>query len=173
MGREVTGIPVTDKKPNGIVSASNGSFTDRVRVSPKIAAMVHAMDQEIKESAEGSSFTEKHHEKKEVLSAKSTKLNADLPEETSEKSEVEEMDDNKELSSPTAISISVEKEHTSPSAPQLSDQATEKHVTHTQTVDTEAVSTGQSLSPNANANDMHSPNSSKNSQVLCLNIFNH
>lgn len=160
MGREVTGIPVTDKKPS-----------DRVRVSPKIAAMVHLMDQEIKESAEGNSFTEKHHEKKEVLSAKSTTMNADLPEEKNEKPEVQEVDDDEELSSPTAISIPVDKEHTSPLAPQLSDQATEKHVTHTQTVNPEAVATVQSLSPNVN--DVHSPNSSKNSQVLVLNIFNH
>ncbi|KAJ1385120.1 TPX2, C-terminal [Sesbania bispinosa] len=163
MGREVTGIPVVDKKPNGAITASNGSFSDRVRVSPKIAAMVQAMDHEIKEAAEGNSFVEKHHEKKDVLSAKSTNLNAGLPaEEKNEKSEVQKLDDNKELSSPTAISVSVDKEPTSPSAPPPPDQATEKHVTHAQVVDTEAVATGQNLSPNAN--NMHSPNSSKNSQ---------
>ncbi|KAJ1413873.1 TPX2, C-terminal [Sesbania bispinosa] len=162
MGREVTGIPVVDKKPNGAITASNGSFSDRVRVSPKIAAMVQAMDHEIKEAAEGNSF-EKHHEKKDVLSAKSTNLNAALPaEEKNEKSEVQKLDDNKELSSPTVISVSVDKEPTSPSAPQPPDQATEKHITHAQVADTEAVATGQNLSPNAN--NMHSPNSSKNSQ---------
>lgn len=153
MGREVTGIQVMDKKPNGMIAASNGSFSDRMRVSPKIAAMVQAMDHETKESGE-------HHEKKDVLSAKSMKLNASLPEEKNEESKVQEMGDNKEFSSPTA---------TSPYAPQPSDQATEKHVTYTQAVGTEAVAAGQ-LSPNAN--NMHSPNSSKNSQVLCPNILN-
>nr|XP_027188851.1 protein WVD2-like 1 isoform X4 [Cicer arietinum] len=150
MGREVTGIQIMEKKLNGLTS--NGSFSDRVRVSPKIAAMVQAMDHEIKESSES----------KDVLSSKSTKLNAGLSEEKNEKSEVEQMGDNKELSSPTAITIPVDKEHTSPTSPQQSDQATEKHVTHTQTVDIEAVANGHSLSPKAN--NMHSPNSSKNSQ---------
>lgn len=153
MGREVTGIQqVEDNKPNGRLG-------DRVRVSPKIAAMVQAIDHEIHEAADT-----QHHEKKDVLSAKNTKLNAGLPPaEKNEKSEVQKVNDNQELSSPTAISISVDKEHTSPPAPQPSDQATEKHVTHTQTVDTEAVATEQNLSPKAN--NMDSPNSSKNSQV--------
>ncbi|PNY16608.1 hypothetical protein L195_g013333, partial [Trifolium pratense] len=160
MGREVTGIQVMEKKANGL--ASNGSFSERVRVSPKIAAMVQAMDHEIKEAAEGNSFSEKHHEKKDVLSAKSTQLNAGLSEEKNEKSEEQKMDDDKEVSSPAAIAIPVDEEHTSPSAPQQSDQATEKHVTHTQTVETEAVADDQNLSPKAN--NIHSPSSSKSSQ---------
>jgi hypothetical protein len=94
MGREVTGIQVMDKKPNGL--ASNGSFGDRIRVSPKIARMVQAMDHEIKESAEGNSFVEKHQERKDVLNAKSTKLNAGLSEEKNEKSEEPKMDGDKE-----------------------------------------------------------------------------
>ncbi|XP_061340473.1 protein WVD2-like 2 isoform X2 [Gastrolobium bilobum] len=162
MGREVTGIQVLDQKPNGNVGASNGNFSDRVRVSPKIAAMVQAMDHEIKESSEANSFVEKHHLKKDVLSAKRTNLSADLPEEKNEKSEVLKKDENKELTSPAAISVSVDKEHTSPSASQPVDQATEKHVTYTHTVDTEAVTTGLNLSPMDNK--MHSPISSKNSQ---------
>ncbi|WJX85573.1 hypothetical protein P8452_68005 [Trifolium repens] len=163
MGREVTGIQVMEKKPNGL--ASNGSFSERMRVSPKIAAMVQAMDHEIKEAAEGNSFSEKHHERKDGLSAKSTQLNAGLSdsEEKNEKSEEQKMDGDKELSSPTAITIPVDEEHTSSSAPQQSDQATEKHVTHAQTVDTEAVADDQNLSPKAN--NMHSPSSSKNSQT--------
>ncbi|CAJ2631474.1 unnamed protein product [Trifolium pratense] len=132
MGREVTGIQVMEKKANGL--ASNGSFSERVRVSPKIAAMVQAMDHEIKEAAE----------------------------EKNEKSEEQKMDDDKEVSSPAAIAIPVDEEHTSPSAPQQSDQATEKHVTHTQTVETEAVADDQNLSPKAN--NIHSPSSSKSSQ---------
>ncbi|KAG4916960.1 hypothetical protein AAZX31_19G231600 [Glycine max] len=139
MGREVTGIQVMEKKPNGAIGASNGSLSDRMRVSPKIAAMVQAMDHEIKESAEANSF-EKHHERKDVLSAKNMKLNAGLPEEENEKSD----------------------QVPSPSAPQPSDQVTEKHVTHAQAVDTEADASGLNLSPKAN--NIHSPNSSKNSQ---------
>lgn len=163
MGREVTGIQVVDNKPNGAIPASNGNFGDKVRVSPKIAAMVQAIDHhEIKESTEPHSFAERYHEKKDVLSAKSTNLKAELPEEKSEKSEVQKISDDDNLSSPPANSISGDKEHTSPSAPQPSDQATEKHVTHTQNVDTDTVANGLNLSPKAN--NAHSPNSSKNSQ---------
>ncbi|KAK7397321.1 hypothetical protein VNO78_18489 [Psophocarpus tetragonolobus] len=156
MGREVTGLQVMEKKPNGAIAASHGGLSDRMRVSPKIAAMVQAMDHEIKESAEANSF-EKHHERKDVLNVKNTKLNAGLPEEKNEKSEVQKMDNNKELSL-----LAVDTEHPSTSAPQPSDQITEKHVTHAQTVDTEAVATDQNVSPKAN--NIHSPNSSKNSQ---------
>ncbi|KAL2345800.1 hypothetical protein Fmac_007085 [Flemingia macrophylla] len=148
MGREVTGLQVMEKKPNGAIGASNGSLSNRMHVSPKIAAMVQAMDHEIKESAEANSY-EKHHERKEALSAKSTKLNVALPE--------EKMDDKKEISP-----HDVDKELPSPSAPQPSDQVTEKHVTHAQDVDTEPVTTSLNSSPKANYT--HSPNSSKNSQ---------
>lgn len=150
MGREVAGIQVMDKKTNGAIGVSNGSLSDRMRVSPKIAAMVQAMDHEIKESAEAHSYVEKHH-------PKITKLNSGLLEEKNEKSEEQKIDDNTELSSPAA-----DKEHPSPSAPQPSDQVTEKHVTHAQAGDTEAVATGLDSSPKAN--NIHSPNSSKNSQ---------
>ncbi|ESW19179.1 hypothetical protein PHAVU_006G102900 [Phaseolus vulgaris] len=157
MGREVTGLQIMDKKPNGVIATSNGSLSDRMRVSPKIAAMVQAMDHDIKESTEANSF-EKHHDRKDVSSGKSTKLNVVLPEEKkSEKSEIQKMDDNKELSSPV-----VEKELPSPSTPQPSDQVTEKHVTHALAANTEAAATGLNMSPKAN--NIHSPNSSKNSQ---------
>ncbi|KAE9598012.1 hypothetical protein Lalb_Chr15g0076031 [Lupinus albus] len=152
MGREVTGIQVLDKKPNGGIAASNGNFSDRVRVSPKIAAMVQAMDNEIKDSSEAI------HDKKDVLSAKRSNSNADL---TEEKSEVQKMDGNEKLSPPTEIPVLVEKESTSPSAPLPSDDATEKHVTYAHTVGAEAVATGVNLSPKAN--NIHSPNSLKTS----------
>ncbi|KAE9593520.1 hypothetical protein Lalb_Chr18g0043961 [Lupinus albus] len=152
MGREVTGIQILDKKPNGVISASNGNFSDRVHLSPKIAAMVQAMDHDKKES------TEAIHEKKDVLSAKRLNPNADL---TEEKSEVQKMDDNEKLSPPTEIPISVEKDLISPSSPLPSDDANEKNVTYAQTVDAEAVATGLNLS--AKANNMLSPNSSKTS----------
>lgn len=168
MGREVTGIQIVDRKPNGAMADSNGNFSDRVRVSPKIAAMVQAIDNEIKESAEPHSFAEKLNENKDVLSAKSTNLKAEFPEGKNEKSEVQKMGDDNKLNSP-AKSISVDKEHTSPSSPQPSDQATEKHITHTQSVDTEAAANDLNMS--LKADNMHSPNSSKNSQVLFHHIF--
>ncbi|CAL0301810.1 unnamed protein product [Lupinus luteus] len=153
MGREVTGIQILDKKPNGVMAASNGNFSDRMHLSPKIAAMVH----DIKES------TEAIHEKKDVLSAKRLNPNADL---TEEKSEVQKMDDNEKLSPPTEIPISVEKDLISPSAPLPSDDANENNVTYAQTVDAEAVATGLNLS--AKANNTLSPNSSKTSQPNSL-----
>ncbi|XP_020213254.1 protein WVD2-like 1 isoform X3 [Cajanus cajan] len=156
MGREVTGLQVMEKKPNGAIGASNGNLSNRIHVSPKIAAMVQAMDHEIKESAEANSY-EKHHERKDVLSAKINKLNVSLPEEKNEKSEVQKLDDNKEISMDA-----VDKELPSPSAPQPSDQVTEKHVTYAEAVDTEPVTTSLNSSPKAN--NIHSPNSSKNSQ---------
>ncbi|CAL0311322.1 unnamed protein product [Lupinus luteus] len=152
MGREVTGIQVLDKKLNGGITTSNGNFSDRVRVSPKIAAMVQAMDNEIKE------LSEVIHDKKDILRAKRLNSNADL---TEEKSEVQKMDDNEKLSPPTQIPIPIEKETTSPLAPLPSDDATEKHVTSTQTVDADAVASALNLSPKAN--NLHSPNSSKTS----------
>ncbi|CAL0308810.1 unnamed protein product [Lupinus luteus] len=146
MGREVTGIQVLDKKPNG-------NFSDRVRVSPKIAAMVQAMDHDMKESSEAI------HDKKDVLSAKVSNSNAaDL---TDEKSEVQKTNDNENLGSHSKIQC--ENEPTSPSALLPSDDATEKHVTHAQTGDaTEAVATGLNSSPKAS--NMNTPNPSKTSQ---------
>ncbi|KAE9616102.1 hypothetical protein Lalb_Chr04g0262201 [Lupinus albus] len=146
MGREVTGIQVLDKKPNG-------NFSDRVRVSPKIAAMVQAMDHDIKE------FTEPIHDKKDVSSAKV--LNSNAADLTDEKSEVQNTDDNENLGSHSKIQF--KNEPTSPSALLPSDDATEKHVTYAQTGDaTEAVATGLNSSPKAI--DMHTSNSSKTSQ---------
>ncbi|XP_019431895.1 PREDICTED: protein WVD2-like 1 isoform X2 [Lupinus angustifolius] len=145
MGREVTGIQVLDKKPNG-------NFSDRVRVSPKIAAMVQAMDHDMKES------TEAIHDKKDVLSAKISNSNAaDL---TDEKSEVQKTDDNENLGSDSKLPS--ENEPTSPSALLPSDDATEKHVTYAQTGDAEAVATRLNSPPKAS--NMNTSNSSKTSQ---------
>ncbi|TKY52115.1 WVD2 1 [Spatholobus suberectus] len=158
MGREVTGMQVVDKKPNGVVPASNGSSNDKVCTSPKVAAaMVQAKDHEVKECTKADSFVEKCHEKKDVLSAKTTNCNSDLPEEEIEKSEVQKMGDSKKLSSPAA-----RKEHTSHFVTHPSDMVNEKLGSHPQIVDTEADATGLNLSPNTN--NMHSPISSKNSQ---------
>ena len=164
MGREVTGIQFVDKKPNGILPASNGSSNDKVRVTPKIsAAKVQAKDHEVKERTEANSFGQKCHEKEDVLSAKITNGNADLPEEEIEKSEIQKTGDDEKSSSPAA-----RKEHTSHSVPQPSDLANEKDGSYTQIGDTEVVANDLNLSPNAN--NMHSPLSSKNSQVT--NMFN-
>ncbi|KAK7258685.1 hypothetical protein RIF29_24267 [Crotalaria pallida] len=153
MGREVTGIPVMEKKSNVGIAASNGNFGDRVRVSPKIAAMVQAIDHDIKEAAEPI------HEKKDVLIGKRTIPSAEL---TEEKSEAQKTDDNEKLSPPAEKLIADEKEPTSPPASLPSDDATEKHVTYAQTVETEAVATDLILSPKAS--NLPSPNSSKTSQ---------
>lgn len=154
MGREVTGIQVVDKKPNGVTAASNGSSNDKVHISPKIeAAKVQAKDHEVKE----------FYEKKDVLRTKTTNGNAGLPEEEHEKSEVQKMVDNEKLCSPAAT-----KEHTSHPVPQPSDLAAEKHGSYTEIANPEAVATDLNLSPNAN--NMHSPNSSKDSQVI--EVFN-
>lgn len=153
MGREVTEIQVVDKKPNVVTTASNGSPNGKICISTKIAAAkVQEKDHEVKECTEVNTFVEKCHEKKEVY-------NIDLPEEENEKHEVQKMDDNKKLSSPA-----VRKEHTSHSVPQPSDLVTEKHGSFAEVVDTEAVAAGLNLSPNSN--NMHSPYSSKNSQVI-------
>ncbi|CAJ1976246.1 unnamed protein product [Sphenostylis stenocarpa] len=157
MGREVTGMQVVDKKPNGVLPASHGSSNDKVCISPKMAsAKAQAMDHEVKECIKDNSFVEKSHEKKDVLSAKTTNCNTDLPEEEIENSEVLLMGDSDKLLSPAG------KEHTSHFVTHSTDLVTEKHEYHSQIVDTEADATGLNLSPNTN--NMHSPISSKNSQ---------
>ncbi|KHN14839.1 protein WVD2-like 1 isoform X2 [Glycine soja] len=158
MGREVTGMQVVDKKPNGVIPASNGSSNDKVCISPKrTAAKVQAKDHEVNECTKANSFVEKSQEKMDGLSAKATNCNTDLPEEEIEISEVQKMGDSKKLSSPAA-----RKEHTSHLVTHPSDLVTEKHGSHTQIVDAEADATGLNLSPNTN--NMLSPISSKNSQ---------
>ncbi|KAI4301940.1 hypothetical protein L6164_035171 [Bauhinia variegata] len=145
MGREVTGI-----KPKNIIVASNGTFT--VHVAPKISSdKVEAKDHDIKESTEANSFVEKAQEKKDVLSAKSTNNGSDLPEEKTEKPDEHKTGDNKKLSSPTK-SAAVVKEHTSHPDSQLSNLVTEKH---------ESAASDMKLLPNAN--NMLSPDSTKNS----------
>ncbi|KAI4350090.1 hypothetical protein L6164_010611 [Bauhinia variegata] len=128
MGREVSGIQVVDRKPNSVVVSSN------VHVAPKTPAVKV-------ETTEANSFVEKSHEKKDILSAKSTNHGSDLPEA------------HKTLSSPATRSAAVVKEHTSDPISQPSDLATEEH---------EPVATDMNLSPNAN--NMLSPDSTKNSQ---------
>ncbi|KAL2325375.1 hypothetical protein Fmac_024433 [Flemingia macrophylla] len=157
MGREVTGMQVVDKKPNGVIPNSNGSSNDKVCISPTMpAAKVLAKDHEVKDCAKANSFEEKCHEKKDVFSAKTTNCNTDLPEEI-ENSEVKKIDESKILSSPAA-----RKEHHDHFVTHPSDLVAEKHGSHTQIVDTEAVATGLNLSPNTT--NMLSPFSSKNSQ---------
>ncbi|KAG4908528.1 hypothetical protein AAZX31_20G212200 [Glycine max] len=158
MGREVTGMQVVDKKPNGVIPASNGSSNDKVCFSPKMeAAKVQAKDHKVNECTKTNSFEEKSHEKMDGLSAKTTNCNTDLPEEEIEISEVQKMGDSKKLSSPSA-----RKEHTSHLVTHPSDLVTEKHGSHIQIVDAEADATGLNLSPNTI--NMLSPISSKNSQ---------
>lgn len=137
MGREVSGMQVVDKKPNGVITASNDSSNDKVCISPNMAeTKVQAKDHEVKEYTEANSFVEKCHENKDVVNAKTTNCDTDLLEEEIEKSEVQNP----------------------------SDLVTPKYGSHTEIVDTETVATGLNLSPNTN--NMHSPISSRNSQVI-------
>ncbi|KAF7817819.1 protein WVD2-like 2 [Senna tora] len=163
MGREVTGIHVTDKRPNAVVVASNGSSNDKLRASPKIAAVkIEAKDHEVEESNGVNSLAEKSHVKKDVLGAKSTNHDADLPEEKNKKLEAQKTSEIKNSSLPATRSAVVGKEHIKHSVPQPSNLATKKHDSNTQIVDTEAIETGGNLSPNAD--NIHSPSSTKNSQ---------
>ncbi|KAF7805212.1 protein WVD2-like 2 [Senna tora] len=153
MGREVTGIQVVDRRPNRPVVASNGGSNDKVHVSPRIAGVkVEAKDHEVM----------KCHEKKDVLSAKSTNHFADSHEEKNEKNEAQKMSDDGKLSTPATISTAVGLDHMSHSVPQPSNLANGKNGSYTQIDGTEAVATGVNLSPNAN--NMLSPSSTKHSQ---------
>ncbi|KAI9078404.1 hypothetical protein K1719_039623 [Acacia pycnantha] len=145
MGREVTGIHVVDKKPNRIVATSNGSSSNKVHVSPRIAGVkLETEDHEVMEYAEVNSFIEECHEK-------------------NEKSEAQTEGDSKKLSSPAARSTAVELEPTSHSVPLSSDMAAEKNGSDTLGVGTEGVMTGLNMA--SNANNTHSPNSTKHLQT--------
>ncbi|KAL1294375.1 hypothetical protein AAHE18_19G137500 [Arachis hypogaea] len=97
-------------------------------------------------SSDGSTNDKKYHEK-DVLNANATNGDADMPEEI-EKSEIQTTGENKMSIPPTA---------------KLSDLDNEKHGSYTDIVETEAASNGLNSPPNANT--MHSPVSSKNSQT--------
>lgn len=146
MGRQVTEMQVEDQKPNGVAIALNGSPNDNGHVTSKIAAVkLEAEDHEVKECTEVNVFVEKCHETKDALVAKTTNGKNDLHEDESEKHEVQKKSGgDKELSST-----------------QPSDLVTEKNGSYTHVDTTEAVLAGLNLSPNAN--NMHSPYSSKNS----------
>ncbi|XP_057734935.1 protein WVD2-like 2 [Arachis stenosperma] len=147
MGREVSGIQFVDKKPNGVSPSSDGSTNDKVRIAPRISiSKVQAKDNGVKEHTEANSFDQKYHEK-DVLNANATNGDVDLPEEI-EKSEIQTTGENKMSIPPTA---------------KLSDLDNEKHGSYTDIVETEAASNGLNSPPNANT--MHSPVSSKNSQT--------
>ncbi|MED6151676.1 hypothetical protein PIB30_084688 [Stylosanthes scabra] len=147
MGREVSGIQFVDKKPNGVTPDSNSSTNGKVRVAPRISiTKVQAKDHGVKEHTEANPFDQKYHEK-DVLNAEVANGDADLPEEI-EKSEIQTTSDNKMSTPPTA---------------KLSDMDNEKDGSYMDIVETEAVVNGVNSSPNANT--MHSPVSSKNSQT--------
>lgn len=139
MGRQVTAMEVEENKPNGVTTVSNDNGYDSSEI----------VDREVKKCTDVGLFVEDCGESKDILTAKTTECDTDLPVEENEKHEVKKMGDDNELS---------------PMKP--SDPVTEKNGSYTRVVDTaEAVVTRLSLSPNAN--NMHSsPYSSKNSQVI-------
>ncbi|XP_028790269.1 protein WVD2-like 2 [Neltuma alba] len=155
MGREVTGIHVVDRRTNAVPAASNGRPNDKVHISPKLAAVkVDSKDHEAEESTGANSLVEKSHVKNNVLGTKSTNHDGVLPKEKNEKNEIQGI---KMLSSPATRSTSVGEDNTKHSDSQLSDLADEKHDSNSRSVETLGV-----LSPNAD--NIHSPSSTKNSQ---------
>ncbi|KAL5068609.1 hypothetical protein RYX36_019496 [Vicia faba] len=142
MGREVTAMEVEENKPNGVTKVSNESGNDNGYDSSEIA------DREVKTCTEVDLFVEDCGETKDILTAKTTNSDTELPVEENEKHEVQKTGDEKELSSRKP-----------------SDLVPEKNGSYARVVvdTTEAVVTRHNLSPNAN-NMYSSPYSSKNSQ---------
>lgn len=156
MGRQVTEMQVEDQKPNGVAIALNGSPNDNGHVTSKIAAVkLEAEDHEVKECTEVNVFVEKCHETKDALVAKTTNGKNDLHEDESEKHEVQKKKHEVQKKSGGDKELS---------STQPSDLVTEKNGSYTHVDTTEAVLAGLNLSPNAN--NMHSPYSSKNSLVI-------
>lgn len=159
MGREITGVKV-EKKPNGVVVASNGVSHDKVHVAPKISEeSFDTNDYEVKECTEENSVDEKFHEEQEVLGVKGTNLDEGLIEGENEKVGAQKSNDNKKSSSPASKSPAVGNVHTNYTVPQPFALATEKRGPCTHAVGTET-----SILPSTNS--VLSPNASKNSQVL-------
>lgn len=160
MGREVTGIHVVDSRPSRIIVTSNRGSTDKVHVSPRVAGVtVGAKDNEVIECTEVNSFFD--NKDKDALSAKSTNQFADF---TEEKNETPTTGGSKKLSSPATRSAAMELEPTRHSVPLSSDMATGKNGSDILNVGTEAALTALNMSPNAN--NTHSPSSTKHLQVI-------
>ncbi|KAF3452313.1 hypothetical protein FNV43_RR02746 [Rhamnella rubrinervis] len=157
MGREITGVKV-ERKPNGVVVASNGVSHDKVHVAPKISEeSFDTKDYEVKECTEENTVDEKFHEEQEVLGVKSTNLDEGLIEGGNEKIGAQKSSGNKKSASPASKSPAVGNVRTNYTVPQPFALATEKRGSCTHTVGTE---TGTL----ANTNNVLSPNATKNSQ---------
>lgn len=129
-----------EKKSNSVVANSNGSH-DTVHVAPKISGeSIDATDYEVKECTAEDSLGENSHEKQDVLGVKSTNFDA-IPEGKSPKLGAQKSSDIKKTSSPASKSVALDN------------------------VQTEKRASGVARQVGAeNANNVHSPNSSKSSQ---------
>jgi hypothetical protein len=163
MGRELTDLHM-EKKPSGVVLVSNGVSSDKVRVAPEISEdSIEAKDYDVKVCTEENSVVEQCLEKQEVLGVKSTNLGAGLLEGKAEKPGAHRSSDNKKSSPLASKSAAVGNVRTY-TVPQPFSLATEKRGPCTHPVGAESAANGVSYSPKAN--NMHSPQATKNSQVI-------
>ncbi|KAG7967790.1 hypothetical protein I3843_08G116700 [Carya illinoinensis] len=162
MGRELAD-PHMERKPNGVVVASNGVSYDKVYVAPKISEdCIEAKDYEVKEcTTEENSVIEQCHEKQEVLVVKSTNLDAGVTEGKDEKPGVYKSSDIKKSSSPASKSAAVGNVRVY-TVPQPFSLATEKRGVCTHSVGAESAANGVTYSPKSN--NTNSPQSTKISQ---------
>lgn len=151
MGRELKRADM-DKKPNGVAVKSNGVFNDRVHVAPKISGdSIEAKDYEEKECTTEDSVVENSNEKQDVLGVKSTNFDADLSEGKNEKPGAQKSSDDDISSSPISKSGGAGNARAHQTVSQPFALATEKRA---------------GVHSSANANNMQSPISTKNSQVI-------
>ncbi|XP_059438736.1 protein WVD2-like 2 [Corylus avellana] len=161
MGRELTDLHM-EKKPSGVVLVSNGVSPDKVHVAPEISEdSIEAKDYDVKVCTEENSVVEQCLEKQEVLGVKSPNLGVGLPEGKAEKPGAQKSSDNKKSSPLASKSAAVGNVRTY-TVPQPFSLATEKRGPCAHTVEAESAANGVSYSPKAN--NMLSPQATKNSQ---------
>lgn len=162
MGRDVTGLRI-DKKPNN-ATKTNGINHVSVFVAPKIAVERDATEVE-DHTAEGT-VVDDGHEKQDVLGVKSINFNPGLPEVKTQKAESLKALE-KKLNSPIKLASGSAARgtlQTSP-APQSPSLATENQNSSASYVN--GVGTADTVTDSAvKTNDLHSPESTKKSEVL-------
>ncbi|KAF5454716.1 hypothetical protein F2P56_024363 [Juglans regia] len=161
MGREVTDLH-KEKKPNGVVVASNGVSHDKVLFAPETSEdSVEAKDYEVKECTEENSVADQYHDNQEVLGVKSTNLDPGVLEGKSDRPGAPKPNDNMKLSPHASRSAAVGNGRIY-TIPQPFYLATEKRGVCTHTVGSENPVNGVTYSPKAN--NAHFPQTIKNSQ---------
>ncbi|KAG2696656.1 hypothetical protein I3760_07G068900 [Carya illinoinensis] len=161
MGRDLTDLHM-EKKPNGVVVASNGVSHDKVHFAPETSEdSVEAKDYEVKECTEENSVADQYHENQEVLGVKSTNLDPGVPEGKSERPGASKPSDNMKLSPHASRSAALGNGRIY-TIPQPFSLATERRGVCTHTVGSESPVNGVTYSPKAN--NAHFPQTTKNSQ---------